>query len=357
MRVATLIDVYSGEFIGGGQVHVKNLAFQLEKQFTCHSIIFSQPEADIKYRFLWSLTVIPMVIWAHKKRPFSLIHSHGYIAGFSGKILSLILGIPVVHTVHGSNLLDIKDSSWKGRLEKYLLTDISYDAEISVSQSFLQYKTNAKKVVVIPNGVTISENIVKKKPKNQTVRLLFVGRLEVIKGLDYLLKALAEAKKYGWQLRLVGDGEEKKKLKILTHSIGIASTVKFLGKKTGKDLEEEYQKADLFVLPSLSEGLPLTVLEAWAHKLPVLVTRVGHNPYMVVEDKNGFVAEPGSVESLKKALIHAFEQKKQLPKMGERGYELVKHDFTWKKVAQQTFGIYEVLGCNKKEKTALSMLQ
>src|SRR5690606_23056565 len=118
-----------------------------------------------------------------------LIHSQGYSSGFVGKIISNALNIPVVHTVHGANSLDLDTKSWKAKLEKYLLTKIHYDRQISVSQSFLEYE-NVNDVTFIPNGVDIETFDNFEDKDNDTKRILWIGRDDPVKGYDLFLEAL-----------------------------------------------------------------------------------------------------------------------------------------------------------------------
>ena len=100
-----------------------------------------------------------------------------------------------------------------------------------------------------------------------------------------------------------------------------------------------YRAADLFVLPSLSEGFPLTLLEAWAAKLPVVVTAVGEVPYLVKDGVNGYLVSPGEVGSLAEAIIAALKNP-DLAKLGENGYNLAK-EYTWERAARKTLRVYQ----------------
>ncbi|MGI5828461.1 MAG: glycosyltransferase family 4 protein [Patescibacteria group bacterium] len=356
MRIAVLIDVYGSDFIGGGQIHVRNVSKKLRK--LGHSVrVFSQKNPHIIARFFWAIWVVPWVIFSHIYNKYDIVHSHGYISGISAKIISIFLKIPVVHTVHGSNLLDIGDQTWKGKLEKFLLLDIPYDAEISVSQNFLNYKPRSRKVVVVPNGVDVArfekanlKSLNKNKTPKEGIIFLYVGRMEAIKGVDILLKALKRVKSRTWTLRLVGEGSEKEELVKLSNRLGISEKVQFLGKKNEKSLLKEYINADVFVLPSLSEGQPLTLLEAWAAKLPVLVTRVGHNPYIVVNGKDGLLVNPRNISELCQKLEWMIANIDKLRQMGLDGHKKAKKWYDWNEIGKKTMKIYNdvLLGYNHR---------
>jgi glycosyltransferase involved in cell wall biosynthesis len=346
LRIAMLIDCYGGNFIGGGQVHVQNLKRKLEKNHNCHIEIFSQKNPNIVTRLLFNVWIVPAIALKHLKNPFNVIHAHAYSAGLSGKILSLILNTPIVYTIHGSNTLDLVKSkiecpNWKYYLEKWFLTGIVYDAQISVASNFLNYKNVNKNIYIISNGVEIISEL-KYLTKNKLDKkvLLFVGRLEKIKGLDKLIKALSEIKN-DFELRIVGEGGQINELKKLVSDKNISNKIKFLGKKTKQELQKEYQKADLFVLPSLSEGQPLTLLEAWANKIPVLVTRVGDNINMVENAIDGFLAEFAKQKHLRETLQYAFKNINKWKEMGIKGYKKAAKKYTWDETARKTYLVYK----------------
>ena len=200
------------------------------------------------------------------------------------------------------------------------MTKIKYDQIISVASNFLRHKNVNKNIVVIPNGVNIKEfkSLKVKKLKRKSLIILSVGRDDPIKGWEYLRKAFKRVKKEFPQAEL----------KIINSGYKHA------------DLVKEYLKADVFVLPSLSEGQPLTLLEAWAAKLPVIVTAVGENPKMVKNGVNGYIIEPGNANLLAQAILKMLRNKKR-DLLGKKGYQLVKSKYTWKKCAQRTYEIYQ----------------
>jgi len=351
LRIAMLIDCYNGTFIGGGQVHLSNLIRILEQKYNCEITIFSQKNAHLLSRLFWNLWVVPKVWANHRKKNFHLIHAQAFTAGISGKILSLILHIPVIYSVHGCHTMDMvkngfENKSIKYYLERFLLTQIKYDKQISVAANFLNYPNINRNIEIIENGINpiqSNKQATSRKIKDKII-MLFVGRLEKIKGLVYLIKALEKFKyNINWRLNIVGEGSQEFVLKQLTYDQNLEDKVIFLETKTGQELEKEYDRADLFILSSIAEGQPIVILEAWAHKLPVLVTKVGHNPFMVQNSKNGFLVEAGSIKAMEDGLQIAFANKNQWQKMGENGYQEVINKYTWKIAAAKTFKVYKSL--------------
>jgi glycosyltransferase involved in cell wall biosynthesis len=320
LTIAFLIDTWF-PFYGGGQVHVKNLRQQLESQFNCHTELFYAGRSNILIRFFWSVIVIIQVLLVSRRKKFNLIHSHGFIAGLPAKILSGILKIPVVHTVHGSHLMDQKAIGPRAWLEKVLLTKIHYDGQITVASNFLNYPNVNTNIKVIPNGVNLEEFNAVRVKKNPFPTLIWVGRDHPDKGLAYLKEAILKV---------------RKKLPTL-HAELVTG-----GSLTGTDLVKAYKRAHVFVLPSLAEGQPITLLEAWAAKLPVIVTPVGDNPKMVKPNINGFLVEPANTQQLARTILKVLRSKKA-SRLGLAGYRLVKQNYTWSKVARQTYAFYQTL--------------
>lgn len=328
LRLALLIDAWF-PFHGGAQEHVRSILKRLSKE--CNFTIYHASSACIVDRALWSIFVIPKVVLEHRKENFDLIHAHAYIAGLPGKILSLILNIPVIYTVHGSSILDLKKMidkdpslnirvpSWKYFLEKWLLTGIRYDSEISVSQHFLSHKNTNKKIYVIPNGVDVGEFDKVRVNKQKQFTIISIGRDDPVKGIDYLEKAMKIIKKKHPEIRL----------KRITGGI-----------YKRMDLVRAYKSSHLFVLPSLAEGQPLTLLEAWAAKLPVVVTAVGDNSLMVKEEENGYLVPPADNQALAHAITKAYNNS-NLDHLGEAGYNLVKSKYFWEKAAKATLEVYK----------------
>ena len=315
MNICFLIDVSPEKFTGGGQAHLTNLVRELKRSDLEYSrsdlIIFAGPSPIILIRLLWSFWVMLQVIFYHfLRRGFDLIHAHSIPAMVSGKILSVILGIPVVVTVHGYN-----GKRW---MEKFILTKIRYDAQITVARNFLSVPNVNKNVIYIPNGVDIELYKASSTINHQPSTILFVGRKnDPVKGFSILERALKLVKKIIPQTELLVAGGDLPQDKVL----------------------RLYQKADLFVLPSLSEGFPLTLLEAWASKLPVVATKVGELPYLIKDGVNGYLVDSGSAQKLSVAIIKALKNR-NLAKLGENGYNQAK-EYTWEKTARETIKVYQ----------------
>ena len=133
--------------------------------------------------------------------------------------------------------------------------------------------------------------------EDRPLRLIYVGRLEKVKGLDMLLAAMEILKAENQDIRLtiVGDGGLRSWLESELESRGLSDRIALAGQVPfGQELFNLYRSADVMVLPSYSEGLPLVLIEAMANSLPVVATAVGGIPEIVEHEKNGLLVPPGN---------------------------------------------------------------
>lgn len=176
--------------------------------------------------------------------------------------------------------------------------------------------------------------------------LLYLGRLHPKKGLSNLLRGWKEASKRerGWVLVIAGwdqDGH-RAELEQLARELKITSSVHFSGPLFGKERAAAYQNAAAFVLPSLSEGQPLVVLEAWSHARPVLMTPECNLPEGFQE--RAAIRMSATVEGTAEGLGKLFAlDEPALREMGRRGRDLVVANFSWSQIASQMFAVYNWL--------------
>jgi poly(glycerol-phosphate) alpha-glucosyltransferase len=203
-------------------------------------------------------------------------------------------------------------------------------------------------ICVIPNGMDLSgESVTTSAPWGGKVAvgrkaLLYLGRIHPKKGLRHLLRAWALLRKRrftqteDWDLVIAGwnqNGHEQE-LKNLAHRLGIAASVHFPGPQFAQAKTAAYHHADAFVLPSVSEGLPMVVLEAWSHQLPVVMTPQCHLPEGF-EAGAAICTEPevaSIVETLE--ILFSMDQADR-KRMGYRGHQLVAERFGWSKIGTQ----------------------
>lgn len=157
---------------------------------------------------------------------------------------------------------------------------------------------------------------------NSSIVLLYVGRLERLKGLSFLLPAVASLVEQGYlvELRLVGGGSQQDELKKQAEQLGIVDKVSFLGYiAQGPELLKVFQEADIFVLPSLDEGLPRVLFEAMSQGVPVVATRVGGIPGAVKDNVEAVLVEPRSSEALVQGIKRVIEDSDLRARLIDRG--------------------------------------
>ncbi len=361
-------------FCGGGQTHAMELCNRLIKNYNCnidiytraliidgvrHSSNYTMLNGKINIFRLGSVSKLNShwgrLSWiissslSALSRKYDLIHGHSNLGGLPTWIIGKLTNRPTVLTVHGSGLLSWNDISHgiksviNYNVEKFLQTDLRYTIEISVDSRFSKFK-NINNPVVIPNGVDVKKfDLVKTKKESKYFKILYVGRLSPEKGLIYLIKAAKKIKEHLHNVKfvIIGDGAQKDELLDLLNKYKLNNLFEFKGKVCGNDLIKEFKSSHLFVLSSIFEGQPLTLLEAWAAKLPVLVTDVGDNKKFI-NTKNGLLVKSKRSDLLAKNILNMLNTSKQkLSRLGVNGHKLVSEKYTWDKMTDETHKVYE----------------
>jgi teichuronic acid biosynthesis glycosyltransferase TuaC len=248
--------------------------------------------------------------------PFDLIHAHtAYPDGFGAVMLGRAMKRPIVVTLHGGDItMYFKRYLWR-KLGLWALSNA--DRMIAVSTSLCRivvegYGVAGDKVTVIPNGIDGTkfvpmprvEALERLELEGEGSRILYVGGIKRSKGIDYLLKAvkrLVETSPRPIELLIIGEGEYEQRAKLLAKELGIASTVSFFGKRPNPEIPLWINACDLLVLPSLSEGLGVVLIEAMACGKPVVATRCG-GPEDIVSPGTGILVPPRDDAALAKAI-------------------------------------------------------
>ncbi len=239
----------------------------------------------------------------------------------SGVFFSKLFGIPVVSEWRGSDLL-LKNSSWRRTAKKMILKNSATNIVRSEDMRKKAVDLEPRSDMVISPSKGIDTD--KFEPKSthagpsDKVKVLYVGRLHELKGLDYLIEAFSEVKnKYDKvELLIIGSGDFKGDLERSVHDEGLDEDVKFIGEVEHLELINHYQNSDIFVLPSLSEGLSNVIMEAMACGLPVIATDVGGNRELVKHEKGGLVVDAKDVSILQSSLEKLLNDAELREKMG-----------------------------------------
>ena len=184
------------------------------------------------------------------------------------------------------------------------------------------------------------------KVANETLQLLFVGRIARVRRIELLLQAV-ENLTFPFHLTIAG-GEEKtssvtrsgylKELKELAQRLNLNSKVTFTGRKTQEELKGYYKMADLFVYPSKYENFGQPLIEAGAHGLPIVATPVGVARDIVIDGETGYLTsdDPKAMSDR----IHSLQDDKLRQQMGIQIKNLVREKFDWENIMGQYLDLY-----------------
>jgi glycosyltransferase involved in cell wall biosynthesis len=226
---------------------------------------------------------------------------------------------------------------------------------IAVSRSNAQYLVQSKglqrdNVIVIRNGCNLAHSAPNRPApvelrknlgfNDDDLSLLVPARLEPQKGHAVLLEALPRVLREFPKLKVVfvGDGSLRKDLERQAQDLGLGSSVRFVGFQSR--MADWYAVADLMVLPSIFEGLPLVAIESLAAGCPVVATAVDGTPEVVVNGETGITVPPGEPGPLAEAICLMFRHPQMRQSFGRRGRKLVDSEFDQAKQIRETADLY-----------------
>jgi len=293
-----------------------------------------------RFRKLWRVA---------REEHVQIVHNH---FGWYGLVVGLLVGAARVETMH--NVYDWFTGPKRIGYACYcLLASRIIAVSDFVASGNIRYFRIVRKsrVSTVHNGIDIQrfENAPRERQLRDSmgidesdVVIGFVGRLEDQKGLPFLLKAAERLNRdfKGLKFMLVGSGSREESLKAEATALGIRNII-FAGFES--DVSRYLKAFDVFVLPSLFEGLPISLLEAMASRLPVVASRVGGVPEAVVENVTGFLVEPGDADQLVRRLSELVLRSDLRSAMGEKGLLRVKQEFSVASMISKTEQIYAQL--------------
>jgi teichuronic acid biosynthesis glycosyltransferase TuaC len=291
----------------------------------------------------------------------NLIHAHTILPdGFAAVLLGRKFDIPVVCTIHGS---DINDYPWRCRPALWAtkwasrtvdnLIAVSHDLEKKIFSL-----VGTRQLEVIHNGADPNKfkSVPKEKarerldlPVNKKI-ILFVGNLVPVKGVEFLLDAVSQLARSDILLCLVGDGELKSMLMCRARRLGLGNICKFVGPRPHDEIPWWLSAADCLVLSSLSEGLGTILTEAMLCRLPVIATAVGGIPDIVRPGCTGTLVPPKDPVALANALDALFAGDVRFSVMVEQAENRAKAELTWESIARRILGVYQAqvrAGCKE----------
>lgn len=280
-----------------------------------------------------------------KKIKPDIVHSHSPDLGFILSFFCKVYKIPIINTCHGITFTDKYYSFIKRKSEEFFLKYGYFNKITTVNKSSLNdfRKSTIKNVKYLPNGVDLDWFQKKRHNVNRKTIFLFASRIEREKGLKYLIHAVNELRKKekSFEVLLIGKGLDQKYFQKLVIALKLTDYIKFLGKKNKDEVIDYYYKSDVFILPSLHETFPITVLEAWAAKLPVIITNVGGVSAICKNKENALIIPPEDPKKISEAMIALIKDQKLRRKLGKNGRKLVEEKYGVNKIAKEIEFIYE----------------
>jgi glycosyltransferase involved in cell wall biosynthesis len=290
-------------------------------------------KGKIGFRVVWK-------IWRflRRERP-AIVHTHLFGGDTWGRIAAILARVPViVSTEHNTNL---DEGGFKRFVKKFL--SLFTKRIVAVSEAVKKYsitvdRIKEKKIEVILNGIPLGNFLeIPEKRFGSPPVIGVIGRLEKQKGHEYLFEALNVLKAVPWTLWVVGDGSLKNNLERLAKDLDLRERIIFLGAR--RNIPELLSQIDIFVMPSLWEGLGLALLEAAAAAKPIVASNVGGVPEIIKDGETGILVLPKNVKSLADGLEHVLLGAAEAKEMGVRARKFVSEKYG----VERMVGDYEKL--------------
>lgn len=341
--------------IGGITNYVLSLGKALKKRG--HNIYVASSKGNLLSRFKEEgVTFIPIpintkseispkilfsrsrLIKAIKENNIEIMHANSRTTQVLACLLSRRTGVPYISTCHGF---------FKQRFSRRIFPCWG-EKVIAISEPVREhlirdFRVSDKKISVIHHGIDVDcYNLEKKKELGlgEGPVVGIVARLSDVKGHIYLIEAMKAVldKVPLAQLLIVGDGKMKKTLVKLTHQLRLEKSIKFM--PSVADTREVLSMMDLFVLPSLKEGLGLSLMEAMAKGLGVIASDIGGIKSLIQNGHNGLLVKPADVRGLSLAILELLNDPRKREELGSNAREFIKNNFSFDKMVTETERIY-----------------
>jgi len=289
-----------------------------------------------------------------KKEKPDIIHLNSSKIGGIGALAGRLAGVPhIIFTGHG----------WAWNEDRFFiskilitlahwLTIVLAHKTIAVSEKVKQEIINLafipkSKVAVVYNGIQDTDYLerfaARAELRGDISEKFWVGTIAELhrnKGLDMFIGAFADALKEqpNTALVVIGEGEERKSLELLSENLGIEKKVHLLGFR--KNASQFLKSFDVFVLPSRTEAFPYVILEAGLAQLPTIASKVGGIPEVITNDKNGVLVNPGDQKALSKAIIELIDDSTKAAMLGHNLRKTVEERFSVDSMVEKTIAVY-----------------
>ena len=315
---------------------------------------------NVKEGFLVKIQVLTYLFFnvfysLRKLRKMDVIHVQWPIPnGLGALFLKKIYGIPYINTIHGEEVHLSKRYHMLFALRWLVNNSSKTITNSNATRKFcLEAGLDGEKIEVIPFGVDTEFFRPLDVYKDENIfQILSVGYLIERKGFEYLIRAMPHVLKEheNARLKIVGSGPLESKLKLLIYELDLGDQVEIIKNVSDEKLLMMYNSADLFVLPSIvdsqgnTEGLGVVLLEAMACGVPVIGSDVGGISDIIVDGKNGLLVGEKDWFEIAKNILIVINDKKIMKKISSKGYNEVRTNFAWDKIARCYLEIYRKFG-------------
>lgn len=302
----------------------------------------------------WALPIaVARMAQAIRRRNVRVICTHDYKANLAGVMAGALTRVPIVAVFHGRTSHDWKVRLYE-RLDEYVMRLCRSIVAVSrASGDVLERRGHhGRRVRVISNGVDVDE---RRNAPALDVRkelglpaegplVVYLGRISAEKGLGFLVEAAAGMARRWPDLRvlILGDGPETARLRADVEARGLEEHLRLIGFR--QDVRPYLRAMDLLVLPSFTEGMPVSILEAFAWEKPVVASRVGGVPEVVEHGVSGLLVEPGDAEALAAAIGELIADPDRARRMGEVAGRRVRERFGSGRQAAEFKALFDTVG-------------
>lgn len=384
--VFSIVTVYHG-IVGGMEIHEKIVSEELVKRGHQVSIISTRHPKDIEFEERngvklyyvsdtvlgsdkrgWGPASFKKFMELHQRSPLDMVWSQQNAGYYFAKHRAQYMNIPLIPRFAGTSFGNVKSvfnqtishrGGWSEFFYEFLLAFYYYfwvefpllkrsTFIIAVSKELAEriwklYRVDRKKIKLVHHGTDPSFFKPDKNAKKRICEqyhlnpekkiILFLSTVSKQKGFHHALKAFQQVVKERSNvvLMIVGDGGYLLDCKQLARDLEIESNVIFTGTVANEHIPLYYAATDIFIFPTIrSEGFPRVLIEAMSCKKPIITTRIGGNPSVIEENKDGLLINPGDIQSLSSKILYLLENSEEALRLAENARKKVEEEFSLK---------------------------
>lgn len=351
MNVAIVLKTFPPDSIGGMETQTKRMATELHEaghEVTVFTKRFgTHDDSDVPYEVArirnWQINpfmsdftflVLALIVLLRRQKEFDILQCMMfYPVGFLGYVFHKFTRVPYFAWIRGGDYYLMNDVIWKRWMMRRVLKDTlvlaqSKEIRSDVVEDFNDINCT---IDVLGNAVSIPDETASGEG------ILYVGRLVPKKGVEYLIKAVANL---NVDLTIVGDGPERNKLEMIAKDT--FANVSFEGLVDPNQVDEYYQSAAIFVLPSIEgEGMPNSVLEAMSWGLPVITTESGGLPTLIEHERTGLLIPMRDADALADAIDYLHTSPEKQAELGTKARQYVRENHSWSAHVDKLETVYE----------------